>query len=183
MADLPSGEVASPVEVAIALGGNLGDRHAHLRRGVAALPPAVLVRRLSPLYESAPWGVSDQPAFLNAVLLAETALAPLALLDCLKAIERAAGREQGPLWGPRPLDLDILLYGDAIIREERLTVPHPRMAERNFVLRPLADLDRDRVPPGWSHSVGQALAEIGREGLRRVAGPRWAIAGDDPIPA
>ena len=88
-------------EIAIAIGGNIGDRKAHLRQGVAALPPTVLVRRVSPLYESAPWGVTDQPTFLNAVLLAETALSPLALLDHLKAIERGMGREPGLRWGPR----------------------------------------------------------------------------------
>ena len=162
------------VDIAIALGGNIGDREAYLRRGVAALPPAVFVRRVSPLYESAPWGVTDQPTFLNAVLLGETPLAPLALLDHLKSVERAVGREPGLRWGPRPLDLDILLYGDDVIHEERLAVPHPRLAERNFVLRPLADLDPHLVPPGWSCGIASVLANIGECGLERLAGPEWA---------
>ncbi len=163
-----------PPTVLLGVGGNLGDRLAHLRRGVALLAPEVTVAAASALYESAPWGVTDQPPFLNAALRVETRLSPHDLLAKCKAVEAAAGRTPGRRWGPRVLDLDILLYGDLRLDDEALTLPHPRIAERGFVLRPLADLAPEIVPPGWRRSVGAALAEIGEEGLRRVAGPEWA---------
>ena len=159
--------------VAIGVGGNLGDRQANLRRGVELLAPEVRLTAVSPLYESAPWGVTDQPAFLNAALLAETDLSPHALLDKLKAVEAEVGRRPGKRWGPRVVDLDILLYDDLQLDDDRLTIPHPRIAERSFVLRPLADLDPNRVPPGWDHSVERVLGDLGDEGLSRVAGPDW----------
>ena len=172
--------MADWVEIGIALGANLGDRRANLRFGLAWLPPRVRVTKLSPLYESAPVGVTDQPAFQNAVCLAETGLEPLPLLDYLKEIEHAAGRRPGRRWGPRPLDLDILFFGDRVIELERLTVPHPRMRERGFVLRPLADLDPERRLPGWTEDVQTALAAIDTSDLVAVAGPEWgAEAGED----
>ena len=163
--------------VAIGIGGNLGDRRANLRRGVALLAPQIRVIAVSPLYESAPWGVTDQPAFLNAALLAETDLSPHALLDALKAIEAQVGRRPGKRWGPRVIDLDILLYDDRRIEDARLTVPHLRIAERNFVLRPLADLDPARLPPGWTRSVAEALAALGEDGLQRIKGAEWVSEG------
>lgn len=163
--------------VAIGIGGNLGDRRANLRRGVALLAPQIRVIAVSPLYESAPWGVTDQPAFLNAALLAETDLSPHALLDALKAIEAQVGRRPGKRWGPRVIDLDILLYDDRRIEDARLTVPHLRIAERNFVLRPLADLDPARLPPGWTRSVAEALAALGEDGLQRIEGAEWVSEG------
>ena len=171
-----------PPTVLLGVGGNLGDRLAHLRRGVALLAPEVSVAAASALYESAPWGVTDQPPFLNAALRVETRLSPHDLLAKCKAVEAAAGRTPGRRWGPRVLDLDILLYGDLRLDDEALTLPHPRIAERGFVLRPLADLAPEIVPPGWRRSVGAALAEIGEEGLHRVAGPEWA-PGPGPTPA
>ena len=171
-----------PPTVLLGVGGNLGDRLAHLRRGVALLAPEVSVAAASALYESAPWGVTDQPPFLNAALRVETRLSPHDLLAKCKAVEAAAGRTPGRRWGPRVLDLDILLYGDLRLDDEALTLPHPRIAERGFVLRPLADLAPEIVPPGWERSVAAALAEIGEEGLRRVAGPEWA-PGPGPTPA
>ena len=164
-------------EVTIALGANLGDRCANLRRGLALLAPDVTVLAVSPLYESAPVGVTAQPAFFNAVCLVATDLEPLALLDRLQGIEREVGRRPGPRWGPRPLDLDILFYDDLRLESQRLTVPHPRLRERAFVLRPLADLRRDRVLPGWSDGLREALALVDTSDLRRVAGPEWADAG------
>jgi len=163
--------------VAIGIGGNLGDRRANLRRGVALLAPQIRVSAVSPLYESAPWGVTDQPAFLNAALLAETDLSSHALLDALKAIEAQVGRRPGKRWAPRVVDLDILLYDDRRIEDVRLTVPHLRIAERNFVLRPLVDLDPARVPPGWTRSVAEALAALGEDGLRRIEGAEWVGEG------
>ncbi len=169
--------------VLIALGGNIGNRLANLRRGVALLAPEVLLApetkadAVSALYESAPAGVTAQPPFLNAVLRATTALSPDDLLDKLKAIEHAVGRRPGPRWGPRPLDLDILSYGlghdELVIDTARLTIPHPRIRERGFVLRPLADLEPERVLPGWPHTVAAALAGIDTSDLKRVMGSDW----------
>ncbi len=138
--------------VYLGLGSNLGDRRAHLAAAIEALGRAgIAVRRQSPLYETRPVGVVDQPPFLNAVVEAETTLAPHALLATVKAIERALGREPGPRWGPRVIDIDILLYGDLQIatREPWLEIPHPQLWRRQFALTPLADLRPDlRDPEG-----------------------------------
>ncbi len=128
--------------VYLSLGSNVGDRGAVLRRAIAALPAATRGRvlRVSRLYETAPWGVRNQPSFLNLALALDTLLAPRDLLAALKEMEAAAGRTAGPRWGPRPLDLDILLYDHLVLNDQALTIPHPRLAERRFVLQPLADI-------------------------------------------
>ena len=134
----------------IALGGNLGDRRANLERAVDLLSrdPAVEVLAVSSLRETDPVGYEDQPRFLNGAVAAETALSPRELLDLLLAVERELGRERtGPHHGPRTVDLDLLLYGDELVDEPGLTVPHPRLAERRFVLEPLAELDPDLALP------------------------------------
>ena len=130
--------------VYIALGGNLGDRRANLERAVELLDadPALELVAVSSLRETDPVGYEDQPRFLNGALAADTALSPRELLDRLLAVERELGRERrGPRFGPRTVDLDLLLYGDDTVDEPGLTVPHPRLAERRFVLEPLAELD------------------------------------------
>jgi 2-amino-4-hydroxy-6-hydroxymethyldihydropteridine diphosphokinase len=145
----------------LALGSNLGDRHAHIAAAVARLAPAVAVEQVSSLYETEPAYVLDQPRFLNAVLRGRTALEPAALLALLKRIERELGRTAGVRYGPRVIDLDILLFGDQAITTEALTIPHPHMAERPFVLVPLAEIAPDLTPPGWTTTVG-ALAQVVR---------------------
>ena len=137
------------VRAAIALGSNLDDPEAHVARGfddIAALPRTKLIARSS-LYRTKPEGYADQPDFVNACALVETSLAPRALLDGLLAIERAHGRKRGIRNGPRTLDLDIVLYGDRVIDEPELTVPHPRAQEREFVLKPLREVWPDAVFP------------------------------------
>lgn len=126
----------------IALGSNLGDPPTQLQRAVDALSglPRTRLHRLSGVYSSTAVGPGEQPDYLNAVARIQTGLAPLALLDALQAIEAAQGRERSVRWGPRTLDLDLLLYGELILTEPRLTVPHPRISERAFVLFPLADV-------------------------------------------
>jgi 2-amino-4-hydroxy-6-hydroxymethyldihydropteridine diphosphokinase len=126
----------------IGLGSNLGDRVASLRAALDSLDatPGVRVEAVSGIYESQPWGVVDQPAFANAVVEVETDLAPLELLDALKRVEAAAGRTAGVRYGPRPLDLDLLLFGDEEVDLPRLTVPHPRLLERDFVVTPLLEI-------------------------------------------
>ena len=129
----------------VGLGANLGDREAALRRAAELIG----ARRLSSIRETEPWGYADQPWFLNAVAELETALEPRALLDRLLAVERELGRDRsGPRWGPRTIDLDLLLYGDRVVDEPGLAVPHPRLRERAFVLEPLAELAPSLEIPG-----------------------------------
>ncbi|HEX4780819.1 MAG TPA: 2-amino-4-hydroxy-6-hydroxymethyldihydropteridine diphosphokinase [Usitatibacter sp.] len=135
---------------AIALGSNLDDPEAQVRRGfeeIGALPATLLLAR-SKLYRTKPVGYLDQPDFVNACALVDTTLAPRALLDELLAIEKRHGRKREIPNGPRTLDLDIVLYGDEAIDEPGLTIPHPRAHEREFVLKPLRDVWPDAVIPG-----------------------------------
>lgn len=158
---VPPGE-GRPQRVYLGLGSNLGDREHQLAAALAALEQAeVAVRRRSPLYETRPVGVVDQPPFLNAVAEADTPLAPLALLAAVKAIERALGRVPGPRWGPRAIDIDILLYGDArvVCCEPWLEIPHPRLWERQFVLVPLADLRPDLRDPSGT-PIAERIARL-----------------------
>ena len=129
----------------IGLGSNLGDRGATIEAAIAALPGLVAVSRLR---ETAPVGVLDQPPFLNGAAAIETTLSPRELLTTLFAIERELGRERRQRWGPRTIDLDLLLYGEAVVDEPGLTVPHPRLHERRFALEPLHELDPELVVPG-----------------------------------
>jgi 2-amino-4-hydroxy-6-hydroxymethyldihydropteridine diphosphokinase len=134
--------VTAPVRAAIALGSNLDNPEAHVMRGfddIAALPETKVLKRSS-LYRTKPVGYADQPDFVNACALVETSLAPRALLDGLLAIEQAHGRKRGIPNGPRTLDLDIVLYGDRVIDEPDLKIPHPRAHERDFVLKPLREV-------------------------------------------
>ena len=145
-----------PATVFLALGSNLGDRLANLRAAVDALAPEVRVLAESRVYETPPWGYADQPAFLNMAVQAETDLAPEALLRRLKQIEVEVGRQPSFRYGPRQIDLDILFYDDLVLESDALTVPHPRLHERAFVLVPLMDL-----APEWMHPVlGKTVASL-----------------------
>ena len=141
---------AGPVRSAIALGSNIEDPERQVTRAfdeIGALPDTRLLA-CSPLYRTAPVGYHDQPDFVNACALVETSLGPRPLLDALLAIEQRHGRRREIRNGPRSLDLDIVLYGDAIVDEPGLAVPHPRAHERVFVLAPLVDVWADAVIPG-----------------------------------
>ena len=133
----------------VGLGSNLGDRERHLRSALAALDaPDVRVLAVSRFRETDPVGYVDQPRFLNAAALVETELSATELLERLLAVERSLGRERtGPRYGPRTIDLDLLLYGDERIDQPGLTVPHARLAERRFALEPLAELDPELTLP------------------------------------
>jgi 2-amino-4-hydroxy-6-hydroxymethyldihydropteridine diphosphokinase len=135
----------------IGLGSNLGDREGFLRRAVELLRDEadIDVVAVSSVRETDPVGFLDQPRFLNAAVEVETPLTARALLERLLAVEQALGRRRdGPRYGPRTIDLDLLLYGDEVVEEAGLTVPHPRLAERRFVLEPLHELAPDLVVPG-----------------------------------
>ena len=140
----------------VALGSNLGDREALIRRAAEEIGAV----RLSPLVETEPWGYEDQPRFLNAVAELDTELPPRELLALLLDAERRLGRDRsGPRWGPRTIDLDLLLYGEERLQEPGLEVPHPRLRERLFVLEPLAALAPEAKIPGFG-TVSEALAGL-----------------------
>ena len=154
--------------VFVGLGANLGDRQAALHAALAAIGqlPGTRVLRVSPLYGSAPVDAGG-PDYLNAVAEIATTLAPQALLQALQAIEHSAGRERPYRNAPRTLDLDILWFGRQVIDTPLLTVPHPRMAERAFVLRPLADLVPERV-------AASALQAVAAQSIHLLADAGWA---------
>lgn len=155
-------------EVVIALGSNLGDRIGHLRSAVDALGGVgVTVSRVSSIWETAPVP-ADQPVFLNAVIAGMTELKPAALLAALKQIEHDLGRRPGRRWGPRPIDLDILFYGDEAMSTAELTIPHERIAERSFVLAPLEEVVSGTLPV-IGRSAAELLQETGMEGIARTS--------------
>ena len=146
----------------IGLGANLGDRERTLRIALErlGLEPGIEIVAVSRFRETDPVGFEDQPRFVNAAAALRTTLAPRDLLDRLLAVERSLGRTRtGPRFGPRTVDLDLLLYGDAMVDEPGLTIPHPRLAERRFALEPLLDLDPGLVVPGQG-SVEALLAAL-----------------------
>jgi 2-amino-4-hydroxy-6-hydroxymethyldihydropteridine diphosphokinase len=145
------------VRAYVGLGSNLGDRAAYLLLGLSALSrlPKTHLLRLSPVYETDPVG-PPQPPYLNMVAELETELSPKGLLAEMLRVEKALGRERRERWGPRTLDLDLLLYGDLVLEEAGLSVPHPRLHERAFVLVPLLDL----LPEGRHPLLGQSFAEL-----------------------
>ncbi len=153
------------VPVAVALGSNLGDRRAHLDYACRRLEAVLDGLRVSRFIETDPEGVGSQPRFLNGVLTGTTRLPPRTLLETLLAIEAERGRTRGAAGAPRTLDLDLILYGDAIIDEPGLTIPHPRFRERRFVLGPLAE-----IAPAWVDPVTGLT--VGRLWARLDAGPR-----------
>ena len=157
-------------EVLLALGANVGDPRANLERAIALLCDADLVRlrARSSDYQTPPWGVEQQPEFVNLCLIVETALTPAALLERTQEVERALGRDRAHEvhWGPRPIDIDILAYDDIVIDEAGLKLPHPHMLERAFVLVPLAEIAPERIIAGTR--VRDALAQIDATGVRRL---------------
>lgn len=159
-------------QACIGLGGNVGDVPATFDAAMLAVAalPATRVLRISGYYVTPAWGGIEQPDFVNAAAVLDTALAPLDLLDGLLAIERRAGRDRHRevRWGPRTLDLDLLLYGDMVLDSPRLSLPHPRLHERAFALLPLAEV----APQAWIPGIGtvrDALLRVDASGLRPLA--------------
>jgi 2-amino-4-hydroxy-6-hydroxymethyldihydropteridine diphosphokinase len=160
----------SAAEALLALGGNVGDVRTTFERAIAILcdDSAVRLLRRSSDYRTPPWGVADQPAFINAVIIVATSLDPHTLLARAQAVERALGRNRAsePRWGPRPIDIDILAYDNVTLREPDLTLPHPRLFERAFVVVPLAEIASDRVVAG--RRIGDALAAVEVSGIEKL---------------
>jgi 2-amino-4-hydroxy-6-hydroxymethyldihydropteridine diphosphokinase len=155
--------------VYLGLGSNLGDRMGNLTSSMKHLSQKVSIREISSVYETEPFGYEDQPLFLNAVLSAVTELGPFGLLAFVKQIEEGLGRQPGFRNAPRPIDIDILLYGDMIVRTGKLSIPHPGIVERAFVLVPLDEIASGFAHPVNGKSVGELLAQVsGIEGVRAV---------------
>ena len=156
--------MGSGVRAYIGLGSNLADREGTIEQAVGLLgaEPGIEVVSVSSLRETEPWGRVAQPAFLNGAVALETTLEPRALLGVLLDVERRLGRVRDERWGPRTIDLDLLLYGDVVLDEPGLTVPHPLLHERAFVLEPLQELDPELAVPGRG-SVADLLAALAGE--------------------
>jgi 2-amino-4-hydroxy-6-hydroxymethyldihydropteridine diphosphokinase len=154
--------------VFLSLGTNLGDRLSHLHAALDSLPPDVQITKQSPVYETPPWGYEDQGPFLNMVVEGETELEPVTLLARLKQLETDLGRRPSFRWGPRVVDMDILFYDEVVLDTPELTVPHPRLQERAFVLAPLADIAADWRHPVSGKTVREMLAGVDASGIKRL---------------
>jgi len=159
---------AKLARVFLGLGSNLGDREAHLRAALRALAPAVTIETVSSIYETEPVGYLDQPRFLNAVCSGTTGLPPLALLRAIKQLEHDLGRVPTVRFGPRVIDIDILFYDHLVLDTPELQVPHPRLAERAFVLLPLAEIAPDWRHPLTRQTARQMAAQVGQAGAWRL---------------
>ena len=166
--------------VYLGLGTNLGSRLENIRAALHVLPPEVTSLRASPVYETPPWGVLNQPKFLNLAVECETVLPPMDLLDHLKAIETGLGRVESQRFGPRLIDLDILLYDQVIVNTDLLEIPHPRLSERAFVLVPLTDLIPDFLHPLSDLSIRALLSRVDTSEIRLHPLPSGFVLLPDP---
>ena len=156
-------------KVYLGLGSNLGNRSQMLENAIHAMAsPHLLVRRLSPVYETEPMDVPHQPWFLNMVVEAETDCFPLQLLRWTSQVEQHLGRRRLTPKGPRAIDIDILLFGNSIVRLPSLEIPHPRFRQRRFVLAPLADLDPDLRDPVTRKTMRELLADLSGQAVRKI---------------
>lgn len=154
--------------VYLGLGSNIGYPDTNLAAAIQALREVITVERVSSVYDTAPMHVTNQPRFHNLVCQATTDLTPPALLHAAKAIERHLGRADGPRYGPRLIDIDVLLYDSLVLQTDELTVPHPRLAERAFVLAPLAEIAPEMVHPVLGETMSLLLSHLTESDVRRV---------------
>lgn len=152
----------------LGLGSNLGDRQVNLQSALTALPPEVDLLAQSPIYQTAPWGYTQQADFLNQVVQAQTNLSPKELLAHLKNVETLVGRTPSFQYGPRQIDIDILVYDDLCLESEELTIPHPRLHERAFMLVPLADLAENFRHPRSGQPLSEMLAGLDHAGIHKI---------------
>lgn len=153
--------------VHLALGSNLDNRAANLKQAIASLPPQMEVKAKSHVYETLPWGHTDQPSFLNQVVSGETYLEPGHLLKHIKRLEEVLGRKPSFQYGPRLIDIDILFYDDLVLDTPPLVIPHPRLHERGFVLLPLMDVAPDLTHPVLNKTVRELAASADLSGISR----------------
>lgn len=144
----------------LGLGSNVGDRLSNILRAIDLLRNFLNIEKISTIYESKPWGVEDQPHFLNCVLAGETSLSPMELLKEVKRIERDVGRRKRFRWGPREIDIDILLYGEEVLELPDLKIPHPYIKRRDFVLVPLLEIEENLSDPKTGELYKVALKEL-----------------------
>lgn len=156
--------------VYLALGSNMSNRLANLKNAISNLPPQMDVKKKSPVYETPPWGYTDQPAFLNQVVMVRTYMDAENLLGHLKRLETALGRESSFENGPRLIDIDILFYDEEVIDSPPLVIPHPRLHQRGFVLVPLNDIAPDLVHPVLEKPVSEILLDVDRLNIREYKG-------------
>lgn len=154
--------------VFLALGSNLGDRLINLETAILELSAQFALEKKSPVYETPPWGYEQQPAFLNQVISGKTGLTPQALLKFVKEIELKMGRQETFRNGPRVIDIDLLVFGDLILNSPELVIPHPRMAERAFVLVPLVDIAPQLLIPGQKLHTIDLLQTLDRSGIQKI---------------
>ena len=150
----------------LATGSNLGDRQHNLHSALQAIRRIAEVEQVSSIYETEPWGYTDQPAFLNQVLAVTTLLSPFEVLNSIKSMEGEIGRTPTFRYGPRVIDIDILLYDDLIMDEDRLTLPHPRMTERAFVMVPLDEIAPQYIHPVFQQTIHELLQNLDTSSAR-----------------
>ena len=155
--------------VYLALGSNMDNRLANLKQAVASLSPQLEVKKKSRVYETPPWGYEDQPLFLNMAVMAKTYLEPETLLKHLKRLEVALGRKESFRNGPRLIDIDILFYDNLVLDTPTLTIPHPRLHERAFVLAPLMDINQELEHPVLGKTIWEIIAYVDVKGIRQFA--------------
>jgi 2-amino-4-hydroxy-6-hydroxymethyldihydropteridine diphosphokinase len=171
------------MRVFLGLGSNIGNREANLRLALQWLEPSAHIVAVSSLYRSPALvleGDEPGPDFLNAACEIETGLSPTELLTLVKEIENRIGRRPSRRWAPRPIDIDILLYGDTSIESTELTMPHPFIAERNFVLLPLAELASDVTHPALGVTIGELAEAVDFDDIEHIAGPEWVDGSTAP---